>query len=238
MHTQLLKSRHPIMVILTMLCLSQFLHGQEEPPNISAEIRFAATSIIEKKHTLWLRTGPEKNAVKVSLNTRSFTRPVNYKGPAIAQIYSDKDMAESAEPTVPPLLTIRLQTGASLAILLPKEDGSPYRGYITRGNDFPYGSIQFYNFSKAEILIKNGSKEQQVQLHPGKNKILRIKTGQQSMDMLIAAKSPDKKPRIIRQTKFTTSPNWREMILIFDNPKTNRVSLRHFIDTQSAKQRN
>ncbi len=223
----------PWLVLACLILPATKLTAQAPTIEIKAELRVAAAEIVAEHHTLWLRTGPSSKAVKIPLNTRSFSEMISYKGPVQAQFFATQEAAESDQPVESPLALTALSAGESLLLFLPDVNGFSYRLLSTRGTDFPFGSFKFMNFSKAQIAIQAGEQSKPVTINPNEDHVFSFKQ-EEFFSIKVAAKFPDEAPHLIRQTKFSIGPDWREMVLLYNRPGEERVRMLHFVDTRPA----
>lgn len=206
------------------------------PPMIEADLQVAATGIAGGHHTLWLRTGPGKPSVKISPNIRTFSPPVRYKGPARAGFFATEAAAQADPLTERPVASIVLQPGASMLVFVPdpESDTRTYRLYATRSTAFPYGAFNFVNFSKAAIFVQSGGEAKSVRINPNAHHVFKFGAGRKSVGIRVAAVAPGADPRLIRQTNFSTNPDWREMVIFFGQPGTDRVRMKHLVDVKPS----
>ena len=211
-------------------------HAAPDPSAITAELRVAALDIAGAYHTLWLRTGPGRKPLEVSLNIRTFSNPIAYQGSARAQFFATPQAAEAADPAPPPLIDTTLQPGGTLLVFVPVNDKDTYRIYPIRDQDFPYGSFNFANFSQAEILVQAGDKTEPVRLRPTTHHVFRFKGDKRIVTVRVAAQVPGSEPRLIRQTNFSAGPDWREVVFFFTAPDTGQITMRHLVDAKPARE--
>ncbi|NNC88059.1 MAG: hypothetical protein HKN82_06305 [Akkermansiaceae bacterium] len=232
--TAIRTSRAAMQVLLLSASMVGGLMAQRSSPAITAELQVAATGIAGKHHTLWLRTGPGKAPVKVSPTLRTFSLPISYKGPARADFFETAQDAQADPPTVQPLASVPLQAGALLLVFVPDAESKTraYRVHATRAGSFPHGSFNFINFSKSAIFVQSEGKAKDVRIDPDRNHVFKFGGAEQSVGIRVAAVAPGADHRLIRQTNFSTNPDWREMVLFFDQPGTNRVRMSHLVDVR------
>jgi hypothetical protein len=204
--------------------------AQDSAGEIKAEIRVAATAISGGRHQVWARTGNEGESLLLQLNTHSFSRPVIYQGPKRLDIYATPDAAVSAEAE--PLASLELSGGSWLLVFVPEGKEGDYRIVNRKEDQFGYGSLNFVNLSSSRLLFSLGEKKEYKALLPDKNFICEPFSGEKSFSIKIAASGEGESPQMIRQTRFSSSPEWREMIVFFDHPSTKRVTMKHLIDTR------
>ncbi len=198
----------------------------------SWDIRVAALEIADVEDSLWLRTGPEKKPVHVFLNTRIFSQPIHYKGPATLFFYQNETDATAKEPPSPLASTI-LKSKSSLVVFSPRPDNKTYQAFTIADDDFPFGSFRLVNFSPA--LVRAEFSGRLTLLKPGAAETIAIRTGQNAIPVRILSLVDGKEPRVIRQTSWSIVPSQRELVLFFPNPDTNLVRLRHFVDTKAEE---
>lgn len=210
-------------------CLATAAAAVDLPGSIRAELRVAATGIAGNHHTLWLRTGPERDPLEVPLNVRTFSAPIAYDGLPEAQFFANAAAARAAEPAEKPLLTTTLTAGSSLLVFVPGEGN--YRILPVAGSDFPFGSFRFANLTRAKVRAEVG--KEAANLEPGESRSFRFSQDQPSLGVRLYSKSDDKGVRLLRQTNWSISLTQRELVLFFVNPDSGLVQTRHFIDSEA-----
>ena len=98
-----------ILLFLSMLPLA----ARTETPIY--KIRVAAVQVVEQHQTMWLRVGPGKKPVKISLNTRVFSNEIKYRGGSVARFYASAKAASAREATTP-IAKARLTSKSNLLI--------------------------------------------------------------------------------------------------------------------------
>jgi hypothetical protein len=210
------------------------LRAQDAPLTISLEFKVAATGIAVSQHTLWLRTGPGKPALEIRLNTRSFSRPIQYRGAPEGLFFAKQADAEAIELIEAPIARVQLDAGSALLVFIPSSD-SQYYVLPTRAEVFDFGSFNFANYSKSTVVVQIGEEADPMRLKTRESHVFNAGgKGQQSYSVKIAAQAPGGEARLIRQTKFMMAPNYREMVLFFDRPDTGRLRMHHLVDTRAA----
>jgi len=101
---------------------------------------------------------------------------------------------------------------------------------------FPYGSYNFVNFSDDAILVQGGDKTRPVRLDPGKTHVFTFNDDRRVVTLRIADTPDGQSPRLIRQTNFSITPDWREMVFFFNGPQSGRIRMRHLVDTMPARE--
>jgi hypothetical protein len=227
-------NRRSLLTAALVCFFASTVFAQEAPLTISLEMKVAATGIADGQHTLWLRTGPEKPAVEIRLNTRSFSRPIQYRGSPEGLFFATQAAAEAVELLESPIARVQLAAGNALLVFIPNSNGQ-YHVLPTRGDEFDYGSFNFANYSKSTVVVQLGTGTDPMRLKTRESHVFNAGgKGQQSYSVKIAAQSPGGTPRLIRQTKFMMAPNYREMVLFFDRPDTGRLRMHHLVDTRAA----
>jgi hypothetical protein len=215
--------------LLSILALSfSSLAAQTEEKSWS--IRVAALDIAGTHDTLWLRTGPEKDPMQISLNTRVFSPPVEFKGPAALAFFKTEAEAKAAEPPAPLASTI-LKHESALILFSAKPDQKTYQTYTIADGDFPFGSFRLVNFSSATVRAEFSGKP--VLLKPNAAETIPFREGQAAIPVRILAVAEGAEPRIIRQTSWSITPTQRELVLCFPNPANGLIRLRHFVDSKT-----
>ncbi len=204
------------------------LVAQTEPESWS--IRVAALEIADVQDTLWLRTGPGKKPVQVSLNTRIFSEPIHYKGPATLVFYQNEAGATAKEPPSP-LATTVLKDKSSLVVFSPRPDNKTYQVFTISDGDFPFGSFRLVNFSSATVRAEFSGRP--TLLKPGAAETVVFRSEQNATPVRILALADGKSPRVVRQTSWSIIPTQRELVLFFPNPDSGLIRLRHFVDTKA-----
>jgi hypothetical protein len=203
----------------------------EMPGSIKAELRVAATDIAGDHHTLWLRTGPDRDPLEVPLNVRTFSAPIVYEGLPQAEFFSTAAAARETTPSEKPLLTTILATGSTLLVFVPGE--ASYRILPVPGADFPYGSFRFANLTRALVRAEVG--KEAANLEPGQSQSFRYAQDQRSLGVRLYSKTGDNGVRLLRQTNWSLSLSQRELVLFFVNPSSGLVQTRHFVDSQAPE---
>lgn len=203
------------------------------PPVVHAEsttrtIRVAALDIADSHDTLWLRTGAGEDPLRIPLNTRVFSQPIQFESPATVRFYSSAEAAAADEPPAP-VASVQLANPSSLLVLAPRQDRAGYEAYAIADHDFPFGSFRLVNFSRAKV--QGEFSEQTVTLDPGGAETVDFRGSQNAITVRIHALAGEPPPRLIRQTSWSIIPTQRELVLFFPNPDTGLVRLRHFVDT-------
>lgn len=204
------------------------LAGQTEAE--SRSIRVAALDIAGDHDTLWLRTGPEKDPVEIRLNTRVFSQPIQFKGPATLAFFPNRAEAMAAEAP-PPLASTTLKHEASLILFSARPDQKTYQTYNIADGDFPFGSFRLVNFSNATVRAEFSGKP--ILLKPSAAATIPVREDQAAIPIRILALVEGKKPRIVRQTSWSITPTQRELVLFFPNPVNGLVRAHHFVDTKT-----
>jgi hypothetical protein len=212
-------------------CLATAAAAVELPGSIKAELRVAATDIAGNHHTLWLRTGPERDPLEVPLNVRTFSTPITYEGLPQAQFFANAASARAAEPTEKPLLSTTLVAGSTLLVFVPSDDN--YRALPISGSDFPFGSFRFANLTRAMVRAEVG--KEAVNLEPGESQSFRYSQDQPSIGVRLYSKTQDKGVRLLRQSNWSISLAQRELVLFFVNPVSGLIQARHFVDSQAPQ---
>ncbi len=210
-------------------CLATAAAAAELPGSIKAELRVAATGIAGSHHTLWLRTGPERDPLEVPLNIRTFSAPIAYEGLPQARFFATAAAARAAEPTEKPLLSTTLAAGSTLLVFVPADHG--YRALPVAGADFPFGSFRFANLTRAMVRAEVG--KDAVNLQPGESHSFRHAQDQPSLGVRLYAKTADKHARLLRQSNWSITLSQRELVLFFVNPDSGLIQTRHFVDSHA-----
>jgi hypothetical protein len=210
----------------------QSLAAVEVPGSIKAELRVAATGIAGEHHTLWLRTGPERDPLEVPLNVRTFSAPIQYAGLPLAQFFATKDAARAAEPVEKPLLTTTLPQGSTLLVFVPGEGN--YRILPVAAADFPYGSFRFANLTRALVRAELGKEASN--LAPGESRTFSYTQDQPALGVRLYSKTAEKGARLLRQTNWSISMAQRELVLFYINPDSGLVQTRHLVDAHAPPQ--
>jgi hypothetical protein len=223
-------SRIQILPFLLIACLVSPLAAQTEEKSWS--VRVAALDIIAGHDILWLRTGPGKKPVEIPLNTRIFSQPTDHKGPAALVFYPTASEATAEEPP-PPLATAVLTSKSSLLVFSPAKNGKTYQSFVTSDDEFPFGSFRLVNFSKATVRAELGGKT--LLLKPGAAGTSAVSNAQNAIPVRIVAMAKDTPARVIRQSSWSIVQTQRELVLLFPNPDSGLVRLRHFVDTKAEE---
>ena len=196
----------------------------------SYQIRCAATDIVDGHHTLWLRMGAGKKPVKVQLNTRVFSEPVNYKGELAAQFYAEKKTAMLEEPGNP-IAVVKLSAKSSLIVFRPGKYDSVYATSLICESHFPYGSFRVMNLSGDKVFVDMGDKKGLIL--PEKAATYRFDKGNNAVPVSIIMREQETgKARYIRRSKWSIAPTQRELILLVTNPQSGLVRARHLMDSK------
>lgn len=201
----------------------------ETPGTIKVELRVAATGIAGDHHTLWLRTGPDRDPLEVRLNVRTFSEPLVYEGLPQVRFFASEAAARAAEPLEKPLLSTTLRMGSTLLVFVPAEGN--YRILSVAGADFPYGSFRFANLTRSMVRAEVG--QDAANLAPGESKSFRFTQDQPVLGVRLFSKTDEKGVRLLRQTNWSINLAQREFVLFFVNPDSGLVQTRHFVDSQA-----
>lgn len=160
-----MRYRSHIFLLMLALFPTARLAAQAEAATWS--LRVAAINIAGSHHTLWLQTGEGKAPVEVPLNTRVFSPPIEYKGPAALAFYRSAEEASAKEPPAS-LAAVVVQSSPSLILFSPRQDQENYEAFAIADAEFRFGSFRLVNFSTANIradllgkrvLLKSGAAE-------------------------------------------------------------------------------
>lgn len=196
-------------------------------------IRAAAVNIAGGNATLWLRTGPGKEPVKLPLNIRIFSEPVKYKGPVIARFYASEVDAMADDPPNP-IAQVKLPRRNLLILFQPKPDTSGYTGLPVADSRFPFGSFHLVNLSEDKIGVDMAAKK--MIIPPGKSKTYSLPAGERDVLISIVARSKiTSKARYVRRSRWSIAPDQRELVLFYPNPINGMIHARHFIDSKTEK---
>jgi hypothetical protein len=231
MNHPLSSAKHRL-VLLAAIALSCLPAAAAPQPAIKAELRFAASGILADHHTLWLRTGPDREPIEVRLNVRTFSEAVRYEGPPAARFYATEAAARATEPAEEPLAAIAVAEGSTLLVLIPATTN--YRALPIRGGDFPFQSYRFANLSEALVRVELG--QEAANLKPGVSKTFRAPADQAAVGVRLYSKTADNEARLLRQTNWSLPQGQRELILFFIDPANGLVQTRHFIDSRAPQQ--
>ena len=200
----------------------------EEPT--TWDIRVAAVDIIPGHDTLWLRSGPGTEPLRVPLNIRTFSQPIRYKGPAKAAFHRDETEAALEEPPAA-LATAILGEKASLIVFSPLADGSGYQTLVVADSAFPFGSFRFVNGSGIVAQAKIDAKK--LLLKHGATETVTFREAKNSLSVRIMTATDGGPPRLIRQSSWSIDLSQRELIFLMPGAAPGLVTLRHFIDSKT-----
>ena len=215
--------------ILIYLLLIVPLSAQEEARSWS--IRAAALDFIAGHEILWLRTGAGKEPLKIPLNSRIFSLPITFKGPAAISFYGSA-MDASAEQAPAPLASTVLKNDATLIVFSARSDQGKYDSYTINDGDFPFGSFRFVNFSKAIVRAELSSKS--ILLKPGAAESIAFSGERNDTTVRILALAEGQPLRIVRNSRWSIVSTQRELVLMFPNAENGLVRFQHFVDTKAA----
>jgi hypothetical protein len=199
----------------------------------SWSIRVAAMDIAEGHHILWLRTGVGKEPIKIPLNTRIFSQPIDFKGSAALAFYRSAIEASAEEPPKPIATTI-LRNDATLIVFSPDVDHRKYAAYSISDIDFPFGSFRLVNFSRTTVRAEFSGKPEL--LKPGTAKTVTFRGERNNIPVRILALAEGVPPRLARQSSWSIVSSQRELIFLLPNPESGFFQMRHFLDTRQEAQ--
>lgn len=215
-------------LFLIALIFIPFAFAQEKPT--SHTLRAAALAVIESHETLWLRTGAGHEALEISLNTRTFSTPITYKGSSPAVFYASAVEAAAENPPAP-LASVKLNGNSTLLVFAPAKNEKTYAIYPIAEEKFPSGSFYFVNLSSFSLNAEIGKNK--FLLPTGKAKTISFPDGQRNIPVRIQTKDQENKTRLLRQSYWSLSSTQRELILFLPSPHNNYVKMRHFVDSEN-----
>jgi len=196
-------------------------------------VRVAALDIAGGHDTLWLRTGAEKEAIKVQLNTRVFSEAIEFKGDSKIEFFTTAAEAAAEIPPLP-LATAHLMDPSSLLLFAPKADEVGYRVFLIADERFPFGSFRFVNLSKSNVHVELDDKSSM--LEPGTTRTVSFSNAKLNIPVRVRTLGQESsEPRLVRQSSWSIVPTQRELVLIVPNEHHDSVRLRHFVDSMEEK---
>jgi len=205
------------------------LAASDSPSSRRIKIRVAATEIAGGHHTLWLRTGPGRDPIKIELNTSSFSKPIEAVIPTVCAFHSSATNA-AAEKEPEPIASAVLKSKSVLLLFAPAKKRGEYEVTVIQEGEFPFGSFLIANFSGTPVRAEIGRKA--VTLKHGAKQSFAYRKPQRELPVRLLVVRKGGKPRIVRQSSWSITPDRRELVILFKRPSNGLVRFLHFVDLQ------
>ena len=166
--------------------------------------------------------GGDLEWAEVRLNTHTASETIEYRGKREVVFYdSDKEGAQSVAK-----VTLRGDAKSYILVFIPKTKVTGYNVMAIPDRKFQFGTYYFHNFSSNRVAVQLGNKTKVIDKNKAAN-IVAAKNGQSEI-VLIRAQF-GKKARALKQTKWQLQPNQRELVIFYNHPSGNRLSMKHIV---------
>ncbi|MEZ7969708.1 MAG: hypothetical protein QMC23_08520 [Rubritalea sp.] len=221
----------PIYGLLVLVCSMPLLPAQQSSAKEKIRLSFCASHISGKQRNVYLASEKLQKDKKIEwqeirLNTNVATEPIVHKGARILYFY-DKEGEEAKL-----LAQVKLGGISKNYILLFLPEKSAYHVIAIPNNEFSFGEYHFRNLSKYPVNIEVGGKKKTLLKHQAAS-FSANKNGKP--DWVVIKAKLKERIRTLRQTNWQLSSQQRELIVIYEHPSGNRLSLKHIISGKTLK---
>lgn len=202
------------------------------PPGTKATLRFCWWTPPEEMPVLALVQ--EKEKVGISPDVMSLSMKTEYLGPPVVNVVRQIVGPERDKKGNPiliwvPYASINLpKDGADLAVLLiPRSKGDALTQVFDFSEEaFPYGTIQFINYTNAKVQARINQTVMQVPSR-GRSRYPGQFTKRQPANFTLEVTEPNEEPLLVASTTMVFFPNSRLLFFIIESPGAKKEERYH-----------